>query len=256
MRYSGWKPFTRTFRFRLTSDPCSPLSYHIAGSKYIGTWVNGKCEGAGEFVHANHRFQGNWTDGNVRDAFKLLNTRLNAMATVCLSCFLDARPWKVHFWHWMWTAWRVHLRRTGAHCAVFNTCCVVFVLFVFSVNSADRRFSCYGIMLRLSGSRRRRRGGSNYRNYSQMEGRKDYGNYSLYHRAGSTRYGINNKVRYEYDSKNFKQDSKGKNLFSKEKWTCCRLLNMFCVLVTIEHNGFKMQKSYERQKEHCVCKNQ
>ena len=36
------------------------------GSKYVGTWISGKCEGAGEFIHANHRFQGNWTDGNVR----------------------------------------------------------------------------------------------------------------------------------------------------------------------------------------------
>jgi len=37
----------------------------LTGSKYVGTWISGKCEGAGEFIHANHRFQGNWTDGNV-----------------------------------------------------------------------------------------------------------------------------------------------------------------------------------------------
>ncbi|XP_076803429.1 radial spoke head 1 homolog [Clavelina lepadiformis] len=46
--------------------------YADTGSKYVGTWISGKCEGAGEFIHANHRFQGNWTDGNMQGPGKYI----------------------------------------------------------------------------------------------------------------------------------------------------------------------------------------
>ncbi|XP_062313435.1 radial spoke head 1 homolog [Osmerus eperlanus] len=39
-------------------------SYHVTGSRYIGTWVNGKMELAGEFIHLNHRYQGNFLNNN------------------------------------------------------------------------------------------------------------------------------------------------------------------------------------------------
>uniref|UniRef100_A0A668RUI2 Uncharacterized protein n=1 Tax=Oreochromis aureus TaxID=47969 RepID=A0A668RUI2_OREAU len=34
--------------------------YHETGSKFKGTWVNGKMESAGEYLHTNHRFMGNF----------------------------------------------------------------------------------------------------------------------------------------------------------------------------------------------------
>lgn len=33
--------------------------YSDTQSRYTGSWVKGKAEGAGELVHANHRYQGN-----------------------------------------------------------------------------------------------------------------------------------------------------------------------------------------------------
>ncbi|GAA6108534.1 radial spoke head 1 homolog, partial [Tachysurus ichikawai] len=35
-------------------------TYHDTGSKYVGTWVMGKMESVGEFIHLNHRYQGNF----------------------------------------------------------------------------------------------------------------------------------------------------------------------------------------------------
>ncbi|XP_072541245.1 radial spoke head 1 homolog isoform X2 [Salminus brasiliensis] len=35
-------------------------TYHDTGSKYVGTWVKGKMESAGELIHLNHRYQGNF----------------------------------------------------------------------------------------------------------------------------------------------------------------------------------------------------
>ncbi|KAG7331165.1 hypothetical protein KOW79_005134 [Hemibagrus wyckioides] len=39
-------------------------TYHETGSKYAGTWVMGKMESAGEFIHLNHRYQGNFHNNN------------------------------------------------------------------------------------------------------------------------------------------------------------------------------------------------
>lgn len=39
------------------------------GSKYVGTWVMGRPEGAGELVHTNHRYQGSWIDSSVCFSF-------------------------------------------------------------------------------------------------------------------------------------------------------------------------------------------
>lgn len=35
-------------------------TYKDTGSKYVGSWVGGKRDGAGELIHANHRYQGGW----------------------------------------------------------------------------------------------------------------------------------------------------------------------------------------------------
>eukprot|EP00128_Syssomonas_multiformis_P008024 Colp12_sorted_trinity150504_noHs@16594 len=37
-------------------------TYSETGSKYVGTWVEGKREGPGEWIHANHRFIGNFSN--------------------------------------------------------------------------------------------------------------------------------------------------------------------------------------------------
>ncbi|XP_028990404.1 radial spoke head 1 homolog isoform X1 [Betta splendens] len=36
--------------------------YHECGSKFNGTWVNGKMEAAGELIYSNHRYKGNFTN--------------------------------------------------------------------------------------------------------------------------------------------------------------------------------------------------
>ncbi|KAG9271390.1 hypothetical protein AMEX_G14311 [Astyanax mexicanus] len=35
-------------------------TYHDTGLKYTGTWVKGKMESAGEFIHLSYRYQGNF----------------------------------------------------------------------------------------------------------------------------------------------------------------------------------------------------
>lgn len=37
-------------------------TYASTGTKYIGTWINGKREGSGEMVHSNHRFVGTFAE--------------------------------------------------------------------------------------------------------------------------------------------------------------------------------------------------
>lgn len=39
--------------------------YHDTGSKYRGSWVNGNMELSGEFLHRDHRFQGNFNNNRV-----------------------------------------------------------------------------------------------------------------------------------------------------------------------------------------------
>eukprot|EP00061_Rhincodon_typus_P014066 g40862.t1 len=38
--------------------------YAQTGSKYVGTWVHGKQVEAGELIHLNHRYQGNFLNNN------------------------------------------------------------------------------------------------------------------------------------------------------------------------------------------------
>ncbi|XP_017822713.2 radial spoke head 1 homolog isoform X3 [Callithrix jacchus] len=38
--------------------------YAETGSKYVGTWVNGRQEGAAELIHLNHRYQGKFLNKN------------------------------------------------------------------------------------------------------------------------------------------------------------------------------------------------
>ena len=40
-------------------------TYKETGTKYVGTWVLGKRDGAGELIHANHRYQGGWITDQV-----------------------------------------------------------------------------------------------------------------------------------------------------------------------------------------------
>jgi len=47
-------------------------TYAESGSKYVGTWVMGRPEGAGELVHTNHRYQGSWIDSSMRGPGKYI----------------------------------------------------------------------------------------------------------------------------------------------------------------------------------------
>uniref|UniRef100_A0A8C3G2Y5 Radial spoke head component 1 n=1 Tax=Cyclopterus lumpus TaxID=8103 RepID=A0A8C3G2Y5_CYCLU len=44
--------------------------YTDTGSLYKGSWVNGTMESAGEYIHSNHRYRGNFVDSNPRGAGK------------------------------------------------------------------------------------------------------------------------------------------------------------------------------------------
>uniref|UniRef100_A0A673N810 Radial spoke head 1 homolog n=1 Tax=Sinocyclocheilus rhinocerous TaxID=307959 RepID=A0A673N810_9TELE len=37
---------------------------HNTGSQYMGTWIMGKMESAGELIHQNHRYRGNFVNNN------------------------------------------------------------------------------------------------------------------------------------------------------------------------------------------------
>lgn len=39
---------------------------HISGTKYVGTWKEGKREGHGELIHANHKYVGVYKDDKVQ----------------------------------------------------------------------------------------------------------------------------------------------------------------------------------------------
>ncbi|KAI4803372.1 radial spoke head 1 homolog isoform X1 [Pseudochaenichthys georgianus] len=39
-------------------------NYHETVSKYKGSWVNGKMESAGEYIHSNNRYMGNFVNNN------------------------------------------------------------------------------------------------------------------------------------------------------------------------------------------------
>uniref|UniRef100_A0A672FEY4 Radial spoke head component 1 n=1 Tax=Salarias fasciatus TaxID=181472 RepID=A0A672FEY4_SALFA len=38
--------------------------YHETGSRYKGTWLNGNMGNSGEYIHSNHRYQGNFVSNN------------------------------------------------------------------------------------------------------------------------------------------------------------------------------------------------
>lgn len=40
-------------------------TYHETGSKYAGTWVMGRMESAGELIHLNHKYQGDFRNNYV-----------------------------------------------------------------------------------------------------------------------------------------------------------------------------------------------
>lgn len=44
-------------------------TYSATGTKYVGTWNNGKREGHGELIHANHKYVGVFKDDRVSAAF-------------------------------------------------------------------------------------------------------------------------------------------------------------------------------------------
>ncbi|XP_016890138.1 radial spoke head 1 homolog isoform X2 [Cynoglossus semilaevis] len=46
--------------------------YHDTGSKYRGSWVNGNMELSGEFLHRDHRFQGNFNNNRPRGPGKFV----------------------------------------------------------------------------------------------------------------------------------------------------------------------------------------
>lgn len=48
--------------------------YQETGSKFKGAWVNGKMESAGEYLHTNHRFIGNFINNYVRFIFYYILT--------------------------------------------------------------------------------------------------------------------------------------------------------------------------------------
>lgn len=41
------------------------------GSKYVGTWKEGKMEGAGELIHANHKYVGSFKENRVSETVLL-----------------------------------------------------------------------------------------------------------------------------------------------------------------------------------------
>lgn len=44
----------------------------MTDSRYHGTWSNGLCEGAGELIHANHRYSGRFADNCMKGKGKYL----------------------------------------------------------------------------------------------------------------------------------------------------------------------------------------
>lgn len=62
-------------------------TYHETGSKYAGTWVMGKMESVGEFIHLNHRYQGNFHNNNVSSSF-LTNAILKKHTLVFVFSYL------------------------------------------------------------------------------------------------------------------------------------------------------------------------
>lgn len=48
-------------------------TYAETGSKYLGTWREGKREGHGELIHANHKYVGPFKDDHVRIHINILS---------------------------------------------------------------------------------------------------------------------------------------------------------------------------------------
>ena len=47
-------------------------TFNVTGSRYQGTWTKGICEGAGELIHANHRYSGQFADNCMKGKGKYL----------------------------------------------------------------------------------------------------------------------------------------------------------------------------------------
>ena len=52
--------------------------YAETGTKYMGTWKEGKREGQGEIVHANHKYVGPFKEDRVSVFVFILNEYVNA----------------------------------------------------------------------------------------------------------------------------------------------------------------------------------
>lgn len=46
-------------------------THHDTGSQYMGRWIMGKMESAGELIHLNHRYKGNFVNNNVSNTLHL-----------------------------------------------------------------------------------------------------------------------------------------------------------------------------------------
>lgn len=60
-------------------------TYKDTGSKYVGSWVSGKREGAGELIHANHRYQGMWVADQVGQKNRFIKKKI--FSHHCLNSF-------------------------------------------------------------------------------------------------------------------------------------------------------------------------
>ena len=60
--------YSSFFKVSLLRDSISQGTYTYAetGTKYVGTWKEGKREGHGELIHANHKYVGPYKEDRVR----------------------------------------------------------------------------------------------------------------------------------------------------------------------------------------------
>lgn len=120
---SVWLPHfcqkTKVHRCKLSSGDCLYLftrhgqgvyHYHLTGSKYVGSWVNGNMQSAGEYIHANHKYQGNFFNNKVR--LHLLNGCVHMYT--CTSSWSRRRHllvkeplWLIKSFFWQW---RTHIK--------------------------------------------------------------------------------------------------------------------------------------------------
>lgn len=111
-------------------------TYNDTGSKYVGTWVMGKMESSGEYIHLNHRYQGNFLNNKVSlgfflSAFPLLEmdacvsgyslsffsspqVRGSMCLTLAVSSMESTCRWSRSVW--MWYIWAVLTSSVYLYC--------------------------------------------------------------------------------------------------------------------------------------------